>query len=101
VTISDVKASNVTLGGVTASCFQAIVAQGPVAFDYNGAPPTPAVQPISGVTIRNCDFGTPVASGTPTVTSPGPVYAFNVSGMTLTNVAIAGQTIDTTITDRR
>ncbi|MGU7769984.1 glycoside hydrolase family 28 protein [Burkholderia sp. MR1-5-21] len=101
VTISDLKASNVTLNGVTASCFQAIVAQGPVAFDYNGTPPTPAVQPISGVTISHCDFGTPVASGTPTVTSPGPIYAFNVSGMTLSNVVVAGQAINTTIADRR
>ncbi|KVS31825.1 hypothetical protein WK34_00490 [Burkholderia vietnamiensis] len=95
------KASNVTLNGVSASCFQAIVAQGPVAFDYNGAPPTPAVQPISGVTISNCDFGTPVASGVATVTSPGPIYAFNVSAMTLANVTIAGQVVDTSITDRR
>ncbi|MCA8227349.1 glycoside hydrolase family 28 protein [Burkholderia vietnamiensis] len=101
VTISDVKASNVTLNGVSASCFQAIVAQGPVAFDYNGAPPTPAVQPISGVTISNSDFGTPVASGVATVTSPGPIYAFNVSAMTLANVTIAGQVVDTSITDRR
>ncbi|KVF31403.1 glycoside hydrolase family 28 protein [Burkholderia vietnamiensis] len=101
VTISDVKASNVTLNGVSASCFQAIVAQGPVAFDYNGAPPTLAVQPISGVTISNCDFGTPVASGVATVTSPGPIYAFNVSAMTLANVTIAGQVVDTLITDRR
>ena len=101
VTISDVTASNVTLNGVTASCFQAIVAQGPVAFDYNGTPPTPSVQPISGVTISNCDFGTPVASGTATVTSPGPIYAFNVNAMTLANVTIAGQAVDATITDKR
>ncbi|KWH18311.1 glycoside hydrolase family 28 protein [Burkholderia multivorans] len=101
VTIADVTARNVTLNGVTASCFQAIVAQGPVAFDYNGASPAPTVQPIAGVTISNCDFGTPVASGTPTVTSPGPIYAFNVSGMTLRNVVIAGQTVNTTITDSR
>ncbi|QOH37615.1 glycoside hydrolase, family 28 domain protein [Burkholderia cepacia] len=36
----------------------------------NGTPRVPAVQPISGETISNCDFVTPVASGTPTVTSP-------------------------------
>ncbi|WP_440130195.1 glycoside hydrolase family 28 protein [Trinickia symbiotica] len=101
VTITDLKASNVTLNGVTASCFQAIVAQGPVAFDYNGAPPTPTVQPISGVTISDCDFGTPVASGTPTSTSPGPIYAFNVNAMTLSNTVIAGTTYNTTITDLR
>lgn len=63
------------------------------------APPVLAVQPISGVTISNCDVGMPVASGTPTVTSPGPIHAFNVSAMTLTNVTIAGQAVDTTITD--
>ncbi|KVQ31181.1 glycoside hydrolase family 28 [Burkholderia cepacia] len=51
----------------------------------------PAVQPISGETISNCDFVTPVAAGTPTVTSPGPIHAFNVSALTLTNVTIAGQ----------
>jgi len=101
VTIADLKVSNVTLGGVTASCFQAIVAQGPVAFDYNGAPPTPAVSPISGVTISNCDFGTPVAANPPTVTSPGPIYAFNVNAMTLSDVQIGGATYNTTITDVR
>jgi hypothetical protein len=36
-----------------------------------------------------------------TVTSPGPIYAFNVSAMTLANVTIAGQVVDTSITDRR
>jgi polygalacturonase len=101
VTISDVKASNVTLGGVTASCFQAIVAQGPVAFDFNGTPPTPTVAPISGVTISNCDFGTPVAAGPATVTSPGPIYAFNVNSITLSNTVIAGAAYNATITDLR
>lgn len=67
----------------------------------NGTPPVPAVQPISGVMISNCDFGTPVASGTPTVTSPGPIHAFNVSALTLTNVTIAAQAVNTTITDKR
>lgn len=101
VTISDVKASNVTIGGVTGSCFQAIVAQGPVSFDYNGAPPTPTVSAISAVTISNCDFGSPVAAGPATVTSPGPIYAFNVNAMTLANAVIAGTTYNTTITDLR
>lgn len=67
----------------------------------NGTPPVPAVQPISGETISDCDFDTPVASGTPTVTSPGPIHAFNVSALTLTNVTIAGQAVNTTITDKR
>lgn len=72
----------------------AIDAQGPVAFDYDSTPPVLAVQPISGVTISNCDFGTPVAS-------PRSSYACNVSEMTLTNVTIAGQAVNTTITDKR
>ncbi|WP_285593700.1 glycoside hydrolase family 28 protein [Trinickia caryophylli] len=101
ISISGVKASNVSSGGTTASCFQAIVAQGPVASDYNGPAPAPAVLPISDVTISDCDFGTPVASGTPTVTSPGPIYAFNVDSMTLTNVIVAGQTYNTTLADKR
>lgn len=101
VTIADVKASNVTVAGVTGSCFQAIVMQGPVAFDYNGAPPTPTVAAISGVSISNCDFGSPVAAGPATVTSPGPIYAFNVSGLTLSDTLIAGATYNTTISDRR
>jgi len=37
----------------------------------------------------------------PTVTSPGPIHAFTVSAMTLTNVTIAGQIVDTTICDKR
>lgn len=35
------------------------------------------------------------------VTSPGPIHAFNVSAMTLTNVTIAVQVVNTTITDKR
>ena len=101
VNISNVKASNVTLGGVTGSCFQAIVAQGPVAFDYNGPAPTPAIPPIAGVTITNCDFGTPVAAGPATSTSPGPIYAYNVHDITLTNTLIAGKAVNMTVSDAR
>ena len=61
INISRVRASNVTVGAVTASCFRVIVAQGPVASDYNGSQPAPAVPAISGVTISVCDFGTPAA----------------------------------------
>ncbi|QKM50369.1 Polygalacturonase [Burkholderia glumae] len=101
VNITNVTASNVTLGSATGSCFQAIVAQGPVAFDYNGAAPTPAIPAITGVTISNCDFGTPVAAGPASTTTPGPIYAWNVNGITLQNVKIAGQLYNTTITDAR
>jgi len=101
VNISNVKASNVTLNGVTASCFQAIVAQGPVAFDYNGPAPTPTIPAIAGVTITNCDFGTPVAAGPATATTPGPIYAYNVHDIVLDNTVIAGKTLNQTITDAR
>jgi polygalacturonase len=99
--ISNVRATNVTLKGVTGSCFQAIVAQGPVAFDYNGNPPTPPVPAITGVTVTDCDFGSPTATGPASATAPGPIYAYNVHDITLKNVTIAGQVFNTTISDAR
>ncbi|MEW6342007.1 MAG: glycoside hydrolase family 28 protein [Pseudomonadota bacterium] len=101
VNISNVQVSNVTLNGVTGSCFQAIVAQGPVGFDYNGPAPTPAIPPITGVTISNCNLGTPVSDGTASATTPGPIYAYNVNGIALNNVVIGGATYNTTIVDLR
>lgn len=101
INISNVTATNVVLGGVTASCFQAIVAQGPVKFDYNGSGPIPPVPAITGVTISNCDFGAPVAVGPATATVPGPVYAYNVNSIALKNVTIGGQVYNTTVTDLR
>lgn len=101
VNISNVKASNVTLSGTTGSCFQAIVAQGPVAFDYNGPTPAPAITPITGVTISNCDFGTPTAAGPASATVPGPLYAYNVHDIVLQNVLIGGVTYNTTLADVR
>ena len=101
VNISNVRASNVTLGGTTASCFQAIVAQGPVASDYNGPAPAPAVPAIVGVTISDCDFGTPAAAGPASATVPGPIYAYNVHDIVLKNVTIAGKVYNTTIADPR
>ncbi|WP_175773383.1 glycoside hydrolase family 28 protein [Paraburkholderia phenazinium] len=101
VNISNVQVSNVTLNGTTASCFQAIVAQGPVGFDYNGPAPTPTIPPIGGVTISNCNLGTPVSDGTATATTPGPIYAYNVNGIALNNVIIGGTTYNTTIVDLR
>ncbi|WP_414696392.1 glycoside hydrolase family 28 protein [Paraburkholderia sp.] len=101
VNISNVQASNVTLNGVTGSCFQAIVAQGPVAFDYNGPAPTPTIPPITGVTISNCNLGTAVSAGPATATTPGPIYAYNVNGITLKNVVIGSTTYNTTVVDQR
>ncbi|MGA3946994.1 glycoside hydrolase family 28 protein [Ralstonia nicotianae] len=99
--ISNVRASNATVGGTTGSCFQAIVAQGPVAFDYNGPTPAPTVPPIAGVTITDCDFGSPVAAGPASASTPGPIYAYNVSDITLTNVRIGAQIYNTTVSDTR
>jgi polygalacturonase len=101
INISNVVAKNVTLGALTGSCFQAIVAQGPVAFDYNGPAPTPTAPAIEGVTIADCDFGSPIATGPASATVPGPIYAYNVHDITLRNTLIAGRTYDTTISDPR
>lgn len=101
VNITNVQVTDVTLDGTTASCFQAIVAQGPVGFDYNGPAPTPTIPAITGVTISNCNLGTPVNNGTATSTTPGPIYAYNVNGITLNNVVIGGKTYNTTVVDQR
>lgn len=101
INISNLVAKNVTLGGVTGSCFQAIVAQGPVAFDYNGPAPTPPVPAIEGVNIINCDFGNPTALGPASATVAGPIYAYNVHDITLANTLIAGKIMDTTVADLR
>jgi polygalacturonase len=101
INISRVRVTNVTLGGVTGSCFQAIVAQGPVKSDYNGPEPVPAVPAITGVTITDCDFGTPTAAGPASATTPGPIYAYNVHDIVLKNVTIAGVVYNTTLADAR
>lgn len=53
------------------------------------------------MTISDCDFGTPTAAGPASATVPGPIYAYNVEGIELRNVRIAGQALNTTITDPR
>jgi polygalacturonase len=90
VHISNVKVGNVTKGGKQLSCFQAFVVLGPVASDYNGAQPAPTVWPVSGVTISDCDFGTPANQAQ-------PWYLYNVKGLTLKNVTIAGKVHNTTL----
>jgi len=86
--ISNVKVGNVTKGGKRASCYQAVVILGPVASDYNGAQPAPLVLPVRRVTIKDCDFGSPV-------NEKEPIYLYNVQGLKLENVTIAGKRIDT------
>jgi polygalacturonase len=91
--VRNVNISNVTVTpppGKTTTCYQAILSQGPVAFDYNGPAPMPTIYPISGVTISNCNFGTPVNAAQ-------PIYLYNTQGMVLSNVTIAGQVYNTTL----
>jgi polygalacturonase len=91
VHIANVRVGNVTTkDGGRRSCWQAIVVLGPVASDYNGPAPAPAVLPVRDVTITDCDFGTPGSEGR-------AWYAYNVTGLKLVNVRIAGKRVDTTI----
>ncbi len=86
--ISNIKVGNISKGGKTGSCYQAIVILGPVASDYNGPQPIPTVHPVRRVTIKDCDFGNPV-------NAEQPIYLYNVQDMKLENVTISGKRIDT------
>ncbi len=91
VHISNVKVGNVkTKDGTVVSCYQAIVILGPVASDYNGPPPMPAVVPVTDVTITDCDFGLPANMAQ-------PWYLYNVQGLTLKNVTIGGKVHNATL----
>jgi len=91
VHISNVKVGNVrTKDGKQASSYQAFVILGPVASDYNGPTPRPEVLPVRNVTITDCDFGTP-SNG------DQPWYLYNVQGLTLKNVTIAGKKFNTAL----
>ncbi len=99
--IANVRARNVTLDGLTGSCFQALVAQGPVAFDYSGSQPAPAVVPIENVTLTDCDLGSPTAQGPAGASVPGPIYIYNARNIELRNVRIGGRTYSTVLSDIR
>jgi hypothetical protein len=62
------------------------VVLGPVAANYNG-PGTPAVKPVTNVTISDCDFGTPV-------NDKQPIYLYNARDIVLRNVKIGAQVIN-------
>jgi polygalacturonase len=86
--ITNINISNITASpvpGTTTSCYQAILVQGPVGFDYNGLTAAPTVSPVSGLTVTNCNFGTPVNTTT-------PVYLYNIQNSLASNVVIAGTT---------
>jgi polygalacturonase len=94
--VSNVHISQVTVGNVATkagnySCYQAILIQGPVASDYNGAEqPPPVVLPVSNVTISDCNFGTPV-------NAEHPYYVYNAQGVQLRNVTIADKLYNATL----
>jgi len=90
VHISDVRVGNVDRNGRQQSCFQAVVVLGPVASDYNGPAPAPAVLPVSDVSISDCDFGMPANAAE-------PFYLFNVRDLTLKNVIVGGKVFNTTL----
>ncbi|MCG2583764.1 glycoside hydrolase family 28 protein [Massilia sp. TS11] len=90
VHISQVTVGDVSQGGKRGSCYQAVVILGPVASDYNGAQPMPAVLPVRRVTIKDCDFGHPV-------NDKQPLYLYNVQGLKLDNVRISGQRMDASL----
>jgi polygalacturonase len=91
VHISKVRVGNVVnRQGARVSCYQAMVVLGPVASDYNGSEPMPAVLPVTDVTITDCDFGTPAQADQ-------PFYLFNAKGVVLKNVVVAGRTYNTTL----
>ncbi len=91
VHISNVQVGNVVQHGARVSCFQALVVLGPVATAYNGPRPAPAVLPVTDVTISDCDFGSPVRA-------EQPFYLYNVTGLALKNVVVAGKTYNTVLT---
>ena len=87
VHISNVTVGNISKGGKSGSCYQAVVILGPVASDYNGPQPMPSVLPVRRVTIRDCDFGNPV-------NKDQPLYLYNVQNLKLENVTISGKRVD-------
>jgi hypothetical protein len=92
--VKNMTITNVTAAapaGATASCYQAIIIQGPVAADYNGlTQPPPTVYPTQSIKIADCNFGTPADTAQ-------PYYLYNVQGLVLDNVAIAETVYNTTL----
>jgi polygalacturonase len=92
--VTDVHISNVKVGNVATaqgkhSGYQAIVIHGPVAGSYNGPERPPKVVPVRNITIRDCDFGSPVQTDK-------PFHLYNVEGLTLENVTVSGKTYNQT-----
>jgi polygalacturonase len=92
--VTNVTIDNLTASappGASASCYQAIIIQGPVASDYDGlTTPPPPVTPVENVTISNSNFGMPADASQ-------PIYLYNVQNLVLNDVVIGGTTYNTTL----
>jgi polygalacturonase len=93
-TVENVQISRVTVGNVATpqgsfSCYTPIVIVGPVAATYNG-PGTPRIMPVTGVTISDCDFGTPVDGRQ-------AAWIHNARDVVLKNVKVNGRTVNRTL----
>jgi polygalacturonase len=89
VQISRIRVGNAATPAGSFSCYQPVVIVGPVAATYNGEG-RPRVLPVTGVSITDCDFGTPVNAAQ-------PVYVYNARDVVLRNVKIAGKAINQTL----
>lgn len=89
VHISRIKVSDIATPEGAFSCYQAFVVMGPVAHSYNGSDKLPLLA-ATNISISDCDFGTPRSSA-------APWFAYNVQGLKLRNVTIAGKRVDTEI----
>jgi polygalacturonase len=92
--VENVHISGVTVGNVATpegsfSCYQPLVIVGPVASTYNG-PGKPDILPVRGVTISDCDFGTPVNSAQ-------PAFLHNARDIVLKNVKVNGKIVNRTL----
>nr|WP_294555230.1 glycosyl hydrolase family 28 protein [uncultured Rhodopila sp.] len=87
IVIEDVTASPPP--GAAASCYQAIIIQGPVAADYNGlTQPPPTVMPVADISISNCD---------PSANTAEPIYLYNVQDLVLSDVTIGDTVYNATL----
>jgi len=87
VHISRIRAGNVKARGGAFSCNQVMVVLGPVSSSYNGPAGVP-VLPLTDISITDADFGTPRDADE-------PWFVYNVKRLKLSNVRIAGKTINT------
>jgi polygalacturonase len=84
--VRNVSLSRVRVGappGAEAGCYQAFILLGPVASDFNGQG-GPEIQPISSVSITDCDFGVPA-------NHDQPWFLYNIRDLTLRGVSVGGR----------